>query len=179
MYLYIQFLQMRYCCSFLVENLFVCVRASTAKRILCINHRNRKVVGGTYNVLVHHVNDCAPNLSDVVLCNPFKWDTLLFISDQNLGFFFFRNHYQSFPVTDLTWVAIFDIIDWDVFRPVFKQEAHSSKRDTMVTQILHKEATNRREGKQKRSLSWQEMCIMLSFSWWWWSLYMYGEESQG
>ena len=47
-----------------------CVRVSTAKRILLINHRNGKVVGGTHNDLVHYVDDCAPNLSVVVLCNP-------------------------------------------------------------------------------------------------------------
>ena len=51
------------------------VRASTAKRILFLNHRNRKVVGGTHNVLVHFVDDCAPNLSNVILCNPFIYET--------------------------------------------------------------------------------------------------------
>ena len=63
-----------------------CVCASTANWILFLNHRNRKVVGGTHNILVHYVDDaaddCAPNLSGVVLCNPFKWDILLFISGQ-------------------------------------------------------------------------------------------------
>ena len=68
-------------------------------------------------------------------------------------FFFLSQPLPIFTVTDLTGVAIFDIIDWDVFEPVHKQEAHSSKRDIMVTQIMYKEATNRREGKQKRSLS--------------------------
>ena len=42
----------------------VCVRASTAKRILFPSHRNRKVVVDTHNVLVHYVDDCAPNLSE-------------------------------------------------------------------------------------------------------------------
>ena len=49
------------------------------------NHREIKVVGGTHNVLVHYVYDCAPNLSGVVLCNPFIRDILLFILDQNLA----------------------------------------------------------------------------------------------
>ena len=39
----------------------------------------------------------------------------------NLGFFSFHNHYQSFTVIDLTGVAIFDVIDWDVSRPVYKK----------------------------------------------------------
>ena len=39
-----------------------CVRASKAKQILSINHMDRKVVGGKFNVLVHYVDDCLPNL---------------------------------------------------------------------------------------------------------------------
>ena len=58
----------------------VCVCALTAKKILFLNHRNRKVVGGAHNVLVHYIDDFAPNLSGVVLCNPFIWFLLLFIS---------------------------------------------------------------------------------------------------
>ena len=74
------FLQMRLLfINFLVKNLVVCVRASTAEQILFLNHRNRKVVGGTHNVLVHYVDGCAPHLhlSGVVLCNPFIWDNLV------------------------------------------------------------------------------------------------------
>ena len=52
--------------------------------ILFLNHRNSKVVGGKHNLLVHYVNASAPNPSGVVLWNPFKWNILLFISDQNL-----------------------------------------------------------------------------------------------
>ena len=66
------FLQMRYWCSLLVKNQFVCVRASTAKQILFLNHRNRKVVGGKYNVLVHWRNVGVSNPSGFVLCNPSK-----------------------------------------------------------------------------------------------------------
>jgi hypothetical protein len=54
----------------------VFVSATTAKKNLFHNHRNRKVVGGTHNVLAHYVDISAPNLFDVVLCNPFKWDIL-------------------------------------------------------------------------------------------------------
>ena len=39
-----------------------CVRASTAKQIFFLSYRNRKVVGGTHNVLVHYMEDCAPNM---------------------------------------------------------------------------------------------------------------------
>ena len=60
-----------FCCSFLVKNLVVCVRASTAKQIVFLNHRNRNVVGGTHNVQVHYVNNGALNLSGDVLCDPF------------------------------------------------------------------------------------------------------------
>ena len=64
------------------KSYIVCVPAVTVNRILCRNHRYRKVVGGTHNVLVHYMDDSAPSPSDVVLCNPFKWDILLFSSDQ-------------------------------------------------------------------------------------------------
>ena len=39
----------------------------------------------THNVLVHLVDASAPNPFGVVLCNPFKWDILLFISGWNSG----------------------------------------------------------------------------------------------
>ena len=45
---------------------------------------NRKVVGGKHNVLVHYVEVCAPNLSDVLISNPFIWDILWFILVKNL-----------------------------------------------------------------------------------------------
>jgi hypothetical protein len=44
----------------------------------------KKVVGGNYNVLVHYKNASAPNPEGVILCNPFKWDILLFILIENL-----------------------------------------------------------------------------------------------
>ena len=70
-----------FCGSFWSKNrFFVCVPATKAKWILFLNHRNRKVARGTHNVLVHYVDDCAPNLSGVVLCNHFIWNILLFIS---------------------------------------------------------------------------------------------------
>ena len=72
------------CCSVLIKNYTVCVPAITVKWILCSNHRYRKVVGGRHNVLVHYVDDSAPNLSSAVLSNPFKWDSLLIRSDQKL-----------------------------------------------------------------------------------------------
>ena len=54
----------------LIKTLFIFVPATKAKWILFCNHRNRKVVGGKHNVLVHYVDVCAPNLFGVVLCNP-------------------------------------------------------------------------------------------------------------
>ena len=48
---------------------------------------NKDVVGGKHNVLVHYVDVCAPDSSGVVLCNPFKCDVLLFISDQKSCYF--------------------------------------------------------------------------------------------
>ena len=58
----------------------------------CINSKTnfihqpqeQKSCRSTHNDLVHYVDDCAHNLSGIVLCNPFIWDMLLFISDQNL-----------------------------------------------------------------------------------------------
>ena len=61
-------------CSFLIKNLVIFVRATTANWISFHNHRNRKVVGGKRNVLLHYVDVSAPDPSGVVLCNPFKWD---------------------------------------------------------------------------------------------------------
>ena len=58
--------------------LFLCVCIiSTAKQIVFLNHRNRQVVGGTNNVLIHYADDYSPNLSGVVLCNPFICNILL------------------------------------------------------------------------------------------------------
>jgi hypothetical protein len=57
--------------SFLIKNLVIFVCATTAKSITFRNHRNRKVVGGKHNVLVHYVDVDVPDPSGVVLCNPF------------------------------------------------------------------------------------------------------------
>ena len=54
------------------QNLVVCVPAMTADCNLFNNHRNKKVVGGNYNVLVYYKNASAPNPEGVVLCNTFK-----------------------------------------------------------------------------------------------------------
>ena len=60
-----------FCGSFWLKILlFVC--ATTVKWVLFLNHRNRKLVGGKHNVLVHYVDVSAPGLLGVVLCNPFK-----------------------------------------------------------------------------------------------------------
>ena len=71
--------------SYLIKNhAVVFVPSTPAKWISFCNQRNRKFVGGKHNVLVHYVDVCAPNSSGVVLCNPFKWDILWFISEQKL-----------------------------------------------------------------------------------------------
>ena len=62
-------------CTFKLFFLKICLLLcaciiSTAKWILFLNHRNRKVVGGKYNVLVHWRNVGVPNQSGFVLCNP-------------------------------------------------------------------------------------------------------------
>ena len=56
----------------LVKNLVICVPSTTADCNLFNNHRNKKVVGGNYNVLVYDKNAFAPNPSGVVLWNLFK-----------------------------------------------------------------------------------------------------------
>ena len=68
----------------LIENHVFCVPSTTAACKLFNNHRNKKVVGGNYNVLVYYKNASAPGLESVVLCNTFKWDILLFILVKNL-----------------------------------------------------------------------------------------------
>ena len=57
--------------SLLIENLVIFFGATTAKSISFLNHRNRKVVGGKHNVLVHYVDASASDPSGVVHCNPF------------------------------------------------------------------------------------------------------------
>ena len=100
------------CCSllFLIQNLAYFVCATTAKWILSLNHRNKKVVRDKHNVLVHYVNVCAPDPAGVVLWNPFKWDTLWFILIENLviicvcaasvKFILFLNHRNKKVVED-------------------------------------------------------------------------------
>ena len=56
----------------LIENLVVYVPATTANCNLFNNHRNKKVVGGNYIVLVHYENASAPDPEGVVLYNTFK-----------------------------------------------------------------------------------------------------------
>ena len=72
------------------------VPGTTAKQILSLSHRNRKDVGGKHNVLVHYVNASAPNLFDVLFCNPFKWHILLFISDQKSCYLFLQQQWKEF-----------------------------------------------------------------------------------
>ena len=57
--------------SLLIENHVIFLGATTAKSISFLNHRNRKVVGGKHNVLVHYVDASASDPSGVVHCNPF------------------------------------------------------------------------------------------------------------
>ena len=62
----------------LIENhVFVFVPSTLAKWISFRNHRNRNVLGGKHNLLVHYVDVSALDPSGVVLCNPFIWDILL------------------------------------------------------------------------------------------------------
>ena len=59
-----------FCCSFLIKILFfVCVHQQ--QNDFFLNHKNRKVVGGKHNILVHYVYVCALDPSGAVLCNPF------------------------------------------------------------------------------------------------------------
>ena len=56
----------------LIENHVVCVPSTTAKWISFCNHKNRKVVGGKHNVLVHYldaVHPTHPVLSSTTLSN--------------------------------------------------------------------------------------------------------------
>ena len=56
--------------------------STAVKWISLRNHRNKKVVQGKHNVLIHYVDVFAPNPSVVVHCNSFIWDILWFISDR-------------------------------------------------------------------------------------------------
>ena len=83
---------------FLIQNhIYFCVPATKARWILFLNHRNRKVVGGKHNILVHYVDKSAPILFGVVLCNPIKWDMLWFISGQ-------KSWYFCVPAIKVKWI---------------------------------------------------------------------------
>jgi hypothetical protein len=60
----------------LIKNHVICVHSTTADCNLFNNHRNRKLVGGNYNVLVYYKNANAPNPEGAVLCNTFKYCNL-------------------------------------------------------------------------------------------------------
>ena len=61
----------------LIKNLVIYVPTTLAKQILFCNHRNKKVVRGKHNVLIHCLNVCASDPAGVILCNTFKWEILL------------------------------------------------------------------------------------------------------
>ena len=85
-------------CSFLIKNLVIFVRATTAIWILFRNQMNRNVIGGKHNIPVHYVYDCASDSSGVVFFNPFKWDILYS--------FLFKNHLVVFvPSTTVEWIS--------------------------------------------------------------------------
>ena len=45
--------------------------------------QEQEVVGGKHNILILYVDASASDPSGVVLCNPFKWDIVLFILTEN------------------------------------------------------------------------------------------------
>ena len=55
----------------LVKNLVICVPSTIVECIFFNNHRNKKVVGGNYNVLVYYKNASESDPEGVVLCNLF------------------------------------------------------------------------------------------------------------
>ena len=62
----------------------MCVPSTPAECTIIPQPKEQKVVGGNYNVLIQYVDTSAPSLEDAVLCNPFKYDILLFILVKNL-----------------------------------------------------------------------------------------------
>ena len=54
------------------------------------------MVRGKHNVLVHYVDVFAPDPSGVVLCKPFKWDILWFISGQKFCFLCVQQQQNEF-----------------------------------------------------------------------------------
>ena len=80
-----------------IKNHIICV----PKWILFLKHRNRKVVGGKHNVLVHCVNVCAPDLAGVVIWNSFTWyffgsllskNLVIFVRATTVKWILFLNH---------------------------------------------------------------------------------------
>ena len=90
-------------CSFLTKkHVVVSVPSTPAIWISFHNHMDRKVVGGKLNALILYVNACAPNLSGVVLCNPFKWDILCSFLTKKL-LFLCLPHQQNEYHSTTTW----------------------------------------------------------------------------
>ena len=62
-----------HCCSFWSKILmFVYLPQQRIVIYSTTTHRNKKVVGGNYNVLIYYKNASAPNPEGVVLCSTFK-----------------------------------------------------------------------------------------------------------
>ena len=86
-----------FCGSFLVKKLVICVPSTPAKWISFHKHRNRKVVGGKHNILVHYADAITSNLSGVVLSNPFRWDIC--------GSFLIKNLVVCVPSKPAKWIS--------------------------------------------------------------------------
>ena len=54
------------------KSCYLCAYHIGKTHFFFLNNRNRKVVGGTHNVLVHYVDVSAPESSGIVLCNPVR-----------------------------------------------------------------------------------------------------------
>ena len=87
----------RFCSSFLIKDHVVCVPSTTAKWTSFLNYNNRKDVGGKHNIKALYVDATAPDPAGAVLCNPFKWDILLFI--------LIGNHVVCVPSTTAKWIT--------------------------------------------------------------------------
>ena len=64
--------QIRYLVFISEPKYFFCVPTTLAKQILFHSHRNKKLVGGIHNALVHYVNVYTLDPSGIVLCNTSK-----------------------------------------------------------------------------------------------------------
>ena len=121
-------------CSVLIKNHSVCVPTITVKWFLSLNRRNRKIVGGNHNVLIHYLKVYAPDSTSVVFCNPFKWD-----GNHNI-----LVNYAEVCAPDSTSVVLCNPFKWDIVWFILTKNHTVCVPTTLAKHILFLNHMNRK-----------------------------------